>query len=1379
MHIRQLEISGFKSYKEASLVEEFSPKSNCIVGRNGSGKSNSFRALMFVLGEKSFSQLGHKERSELLHEGAGASVPTAHVEVVFDNAERRFPLDSDEVRLRRTTGLKKDEYFLNNKHVTKSDVVNLLESAGFSRSNPYYIVQQGKVNALCLMKDEQRLDLLKEVAGTTVYEERRRNSESILADTKNKRAKIQDVVSYIEERLDELKDEKEELEAFRSLDRRKRALQYTLHDMELQNATRQLEVLEQEREKEADRTAEASQHLSALREEAEAAEAEVKALEKQLRRAEQESKLTEEECAALVKTKAACELKYKDMVERERMLRDQAQVHEEELVTLNEQIAQMENEVATMARPAFEAAQAEVAQAEAEMRALNQRINQLESKQGRQSQFSSQDERDAWLRREIESIDAASATKAQSIETLRATLADRVSARTQLENEAQMLESQLAEREGMAKDNDDELRNLRNARDEANNVRKDLWRTQERAGREIQDEEDNLRRAERNLQRSMPPAVADGLAAVERIAAELGLKDRVYGPLYELIKPVSEAFETAIEVSVGSSLTHVVVDNDETASRLMQELQRRKAGRVTFKPLQQIRELRQAQGGRNLNPDEMDHDIQGFQDAGDDQQESIPLISRVQYPAEVKDAVRAVLGKVLLCRSSSVAAAQRRALRVNCVTLEGEEVNRRGALTGGYHDARNSKLRAAAALRAAREKVEALRQASGVGTGGESVQAAEQKVTQLTGQIAEVEAARSHSLSVTAQLRGDLKQRQMQLRSAQTAAQAIESSIARAEQGIQELARQRATMEAELATQMLATLSRQEQAELAAAKRDIVGSAGQRVSAAKEALAGAQTTMQRLEAELEQNLKRRKDEILTAMGQARSDVDVDLDPLLIDVGQDAGSMMEVDQAGGQPTGDDASAREARKLHQLDFVVREQAVFKDDLDRAETRLAQAREQHEELEKETSRIRQRVRDLRGNLEELKSRELERAEELRSAEELIEKLVTKARVQMDKREESTRKIRELGSLSSEELNNVGSFRSTKALMTEIKQVNQDLQKYSHVNKKALDQFISFSDRREMLLKRKEELDRGEQSIQDLIEHLDRQKDEDIMRTFRGVAKNFREVFAELVPAGKGELAMVTRTSAAEEKERRKQMRRSAREQGNDPADVDLGEDDEEEEDGLEAKTSSASSGGIGSVDEFIGISPRVTFTDGGQQFSMRQLSGGQRALVALTLIFAIQRCDPAPFYLFDEIDQALDQNYRASVAKMIKRQAEHAQFIVTTFRPELVRVTDRCFGIQFQNKVSSIVPLSSDEALEFVETIAAAENAQASGPSSRRRRKRKEPQEAGSGSDGGDDMDEGDDNEEGDDNDDDGGGNDDNEYEGQDPSSRRSASGKRVRA
>jgi DNA repair ATPase RecN len=87
-----------------------------------------------------------------------------------------------------------------------------------------------------------------------------------------------------------------------------------------------------------------------------------------------------------------------------------------------------------------------------------------------------------------------------------------------------------------------------------------------------------------------------------------------------------------------------------------------------------------------------------------------------------------------------------------------------------------------------------------------------------------------------------------------------------------------------------------------------------------------------------------------------------------------------------------------------------------------------------------------------------------------------------------------------------------------------------------------------------------------------------------------------------------------------------------------------------------------------------------------------------VAPYIMSSSTRCDPAPFYLFDEIDQALDANYRAGVARLIQKQVNSvdapAQFITTTFRPELVAVANRCYGIALQNKNSRIYPLEKVE-------------------------------------------------------------------------------------
>ena len=82
-----------------------------------------------------------------------------------------------------------------------------------------------------------------------------------------------------------------------------------------------------------------------------------------------------------------------------------------------------------------------------------------------------------------------------------------------------------------------------------------------------------------------------------------------------------------------------------------------------------------------------------------------------------------------------------------------------------------------------------------------------------------------------------------------------------------------------------------------------------------------------------------------------------------------------------------------------------------------------------------------------------------------------------------------------------------------------------------------------------------------------------------------------------------------------------------------------------------------GVGAPSAVLGraTASSVSFGGDGEVTNMNDLSGGQKTLVALALIFAIQRCDPAPFYLFDEIDQALDANYRAAVASVIEKQSE----------------------------------------------------------------------------------------------------------------------------
>ena len=273
------------------------------------------------------------------------------------------------------------------------------------------------------------------------------------------------------------------------------------------------------------------------------------------------------------------------------------------------------------------------------------------------------------------------------------------------------------------------------------------------------------------------------------------------------------------------------------------------------------------------------------------------------------------------------------------------------------------------------------------------------------------------------------------------------------------------------------------------------------------------------------------------------------------------------------------------------------------------------------------------------------------------------------LQKAEEFAQCIRKLGSLPKDAFDASGAHAtmSSKDLLKEIEACHKELGALSHVNKKALDQYAAFSEERDKMLGKQEELEAARQSIDALIQHLDRKKEDAIERTFKGVSHNFKNVFEELVPGGKGQLIMSLRSSLPS---------------------------------GADAKTK---------VENYIGVSIKVRFPGGGDATSMTQLSGGQKTMVALCLIFAIQRCDPAPFYIFDEIDAALDATHRTALAKMIAKQAADVdengneqpptQFITTTFRPELIKASDSCFGVTHASKQSSIKSIEAHEALRII--------------------------------------------------------------------------------
>ena len=338
-----------------------------------------------------------------MKEGTGAAVMSAFVEIIFDNSDDRFPTGKPELVLRRTIGMKKDEYSLDRKNATKSDVMNLLESAGFSRSNPYYIVPQGRVTALTNMKDAERLVLLKEVAGTQVYEARRTESLKIMTETNNKREKIDELLDYIKERLAELEEEKEELRDYQEKDKERRCLQYTIDRREQVAIANELENLEEQRQTGVDGTDDNQERFVQNENDLAEIDAEISGLKQQVDFLKVDKKQLEDERRESARTKAKIELEVKSLSDGQSAAQQSKAQYRSELESVQASIKQHEQELEEIT-PRYVAHLQEEGTLKSQLDTAEGTRQRLYAKQGRNARFQNKRERDAWLRDEINNI---------------------------------------------------------------------------------------------------------------------------------------------------------------------------------------------------------------------------------------------------------------------------------------------------------------------------------------------------------------------------------------------------------------------------------------------------------------------------------------------------------------------------------------------------------------------------------------------------------------------------------------------------------------------------------------------------------------------------------------------------------------------------------------------------------------------------------------------------------------------------------------------------------------------------------------------------------------------------------------------------------------
>lgn len=596
-----------------------------------------------------------------------------------------------------------------------------------------------------------------------------------------------------------------------------------------------------------------------------------------------------------------------------------------------------------------------------------------------------------------------------------------------------------------------------------------------------------------------------GIAAVRRIKRQYNLEG-VHGTLADLFE-VNDRYRTAVEVTAGQSLFHYVVDTDETATKVLEILQNEKAGRVTFMPLNRLRS----------KPTNMPK-------ASD----TIPMIEKLQFDSRYEKAFMHVFGKTIICPNLQVASQYARSHGVNAITPEGDRSDKRGALTGGFHDSRSSRLDAVKLLTKWRDEYESKKN-----RGTEirrELEKLDQIVTWAVGELQKLEQQRQQVQNSSGPLRHELRSKRDLLQKQQDNLDAKRRAFRNIETNLASLTDQVDALQAELKSPFQKVLSSEEEERL-----DTLSSTAQGLRQQYQELSGSRSELEArksiLEVELRENLHPRLDQL----------VGLDLD------------MADDDSQGN-----------------LKETQREMKRFSKNLDKIGERLGQVAESIEQSNLRMTELGQRNAETRRELEDL-------AKSIERHQRRMEKSMQKKAALNKQASECAANIRDLGVLPDEAFTKYKSTDSN-SVVKKLHKVNEALKKYSHVNKKAFEQYNSFTKQRETLTSRREELEASQKSIDDLISVLDQRKDEAIERTFKQVSREFHNVFERLVPAGRGRLIIQRKTDRA--------MRQNE-------------ELDSEDEDARQ------------SVENYVGVGISVSFNSKhDEQQRIQQLSGGQKS-------------------------------------------------------------------------------------------------------------------------------------------------------------------------
>ena len=1167
MYLKEIEIQGFKSFADKTKVV-FDQGVTAVVGPNGSGKSNITESLRWALGESSVKSLRGGKMPDVIFAGTESRKPLnyASVVVTLDNQDGFIKDVGQEIKVERHIYRTGDsEYKIDGKKVRLRDIHDLFLDTGLGRDS-FSIISQGKVEEIFNSKPEERRAIFEEAAGVLKYKTRRKETESKLQQTQDNLDRLEDIIYELDNQIKPLEKQAATARKFMDLDSQRKGIYLDVLVAQIQANKAELDLTEEELNQ-------VQELLTSYYQKRESLELENQSLKKQ--RQDLQAEMAKDQTSLMDLTALISDLERKLALSK----------LETEQVALNQQEAQARLASLDEKRNALiqekEEKEANLSQLEANLALNTKELNRLEAEL---EAFS--DDPDQMIEQLRERFVAFLQEEADVSNQLTRIENDLENSRQQTQKQEEQLESlkeQLASAKSKASEQETALKSAKekvqtlladyqtHAKQEEE--QKQAYQSQQN---QLFDRLDSLKNKQAKAQ-SLENILKNHSNFYAGVKSVLQEKNRLGG----IIGAVSEhltfdvRYQTALEIALGASSQHIIVEDEQAATKAIDFLKRNRAGRATFLPLTTIK-------ARSISGQNQDviASSPGFLGMAD---ELVTFDAKLEAIFKNLLATTAIFDTVEHARD----AARKVRYQVRMVTLDGTELRTGGSYAGGANRQNNSIF-------------------------------IKPELEQLQKEIAQEEKL----------LRQEEENLKLVQESLNELSQTLETIKSQGEQArIQEQGLYLAYQQTSQQVEELETLLKLQEQEL----NNLRGGDWQaEKEKCQERLAVIATEKQKLESEIEE-IKSNKNAIQERYQNLQEKISQERLLKTEMLGRKRYEVSDIERINKELENLNIEQEEIERLLQEKV---------DNLEKVDTELlakqeAEAKSQKEEIQQGLIRKQFELDDIEGQLDDIASH-LEQARQ--QNEEWIRKQ-TRAEATKEKIADRLRYLQ--GQLTeeyqisyTEALEQANPLEDLAIAEQKVKDLEKSIRSLGPVNLDAIEQFDEVHERLEFLNSQRDDILSAKNLLLETITEMNDEVKERFKSTFEAIRESFKVTFKQMFGGGQADLILTE--------------------------------------------------GDLLTAGVEISVQP-----PGKKIQSLNLMSGGEKALSALALLFSIIRVKTIPFVILDEVEAALDEANVKRFGDYLNRFDKDSQFIVVTHRKGTMAAADSIYGVTMQESgVSKIV-------------------------------------------------------------------------------------------